>query len=181
MFSVTLGVIGSCRKEVDLYVPSGRIHSTTDTCPEPRRNRQSTIREQARRHPSRAVSGAKARRTGASAFCVSAFCVSALLCFCVSAFAQIGGAYDLTWNTIDSGGVMRSTGGDYELSGTIGQPDAGNLSGGVYNLTGGFWFEIPVGDCDYDGVVGRGDIRSFVDCADGPGRAFAPAECACSD
>ena len=104
----------------------------------------------------------------------------ALLCG-ASAFGQSGGGYDLTWSTIDSGGVMRSTGGDLELSGTIGQPDAGVMAGGDFMITGGFWFEIPVGDCDYDGVVGRGDIRSFTDCADGPGTPFAPAECGCSD
>jgi hypothetical protein len=27
----------------------------------------------------------------------------------------------------------------YSLSGTIGQPDAGQMSGGNYTLTGGFW------------------------------------------
>ena len=120
-------------------------------------------------------------RSASDAPRTSSLGVSAFLCFCVSAFAQSGGGYELTWSTIDSGGVMRSTGGDLELSGTIGQPDAGAMSGGGYNLTGGFWFEIPVGDCDYDGVVGRGDIRSFTDCADGPGSPFAPAECVCSD
>jgi hypothetical protein len=55
------------------------------------------------------------------------------------ASAQSGGTYDLTWSTIDGGGGMFSTGGTYELSGTIGQPDAGKLSGGIYTLNGGFW------------------------------------------
>ena len=53
--------------------------------------------------------------------------------------AQSGGGYDLTWNSIDGGGYMFSTGGGYSLGGTIGQPDAGTLSGGGYTLTGGFW------------------------------------------
>ena len=42
--------------------------------------------------------------------------------------------------TIDGGGAMGLTGGDFELSGTIGQPDAGEpLTGGDFELTGGFW------------------------------------------
>jgi len=55
------------------------------------------------------------------------------------ALAQSGGGYDLTWNTVDSGGATFSTGGNYSLGGTIGQPDAGVLSGGDYTLAGGFW------------------------------------------
>ncbi len=34
--------------------------------------------------------------------------------------------FDLDRWTIDGGGEMRSVGGGYELSGTIGQPDAGD-------------------------------------------------------
>ena len=47
--------------------------------------------------------------------------------------------FEITWYSIDGGGGMRSTGGDFELSGTIGQPDAGRMSGGDFTLTGGFW------------------------------------------
>jgi hypothetical protein len=47
--------------------------------------------------------------------------------------------YDLSWYTIDGGGATFSTGGSYSLGGTIGQPDAGSLSGGSYQLNGGFW------------------------------------------
>jgi hypothetical protein len=56
-----------------------------------------------------------------------------------TASMQTGGGYDLTWSTIDGGGAMFSTGGSYSLGGTIGQADAGALSGGSYTLTGGFW------------------------------------------
>ncbi len=45
--------------------------------------------------------------------------------------------FDIDWRTIDAGGLMFSSGGDYELSGTIGQPDAGILSGGEFTLAGG--------------------------------------------
>lgn len=53
--------------------------------------------------------------------------------------AQSPGGYDLTWHTIDNGGVSFSTSGGYQLGSTIGQPDAGVLSGGNYTLVGGFW------------------------------------------
>jgi hypothetical protein len=46
--------------------------------------------------------------------------------------------YAIDWYTIDGGGGT-SSGGNYTLSGTIGQPDAGTLSGGSYTLEGGFW------------------------------------------
>lgn len=47
--------------------------------------------------------------------------------------------YDLGWWTVDGGGATFSTRGGYSLGGTIGQPDAGALSGGGYTLGGGFW------------------------------------------
>ena len=46
--------------------------------------------------------------------------------------------FDLSWHTIDGGGGT-STGGNFSLSGTIGQPDAGTMSGGNFTLVGGFW------------------------------------------
>lgn len=47
--------------------------------------------------------------------------------------------FDLTWHTIDGGGGT-STGGSFDLSGTIGQPDAGpTMTGGSFALVGGFW------------------------------------------
>ena len=55
---------------------------------------------------------------------------------------------EMTRWTIDGGGVMFSTDGrpgGFKLSGTIGQPDAGTLSGDGYTLHGGFWH--PAGPC----------------------------------
>src|SRR3989442_1215290 len=46
--------------------------------------------------------------------------------------------FAIDWFTIDGGGGV-STGGVYSVSGTIGQPDAGVLSGGAYTVVGGFW------------------------------------------
>lgn len=48
-------------------------------------------------------------------------------------------SYSVDWYKI-SGGGGASTNGQYAVSGTIGQPDAGNtMTGGNYSLTGGFW------------------------------------------
>jgi len=46
--------------------------------------------------------------------------------------------YAITWWTVDGGGGT-SSGGGYTLSGTIGQPDAGVMTGGNFSLTGGCW------------------------------------------
>ncbi len=80
------------------------------------------------------------------------------------------GQYDLSWYTIDAGGAVFTTGGDYELSGTIGQPDAGTsaLTGGEFELTGGFWaisFAEPEpipGDLDGDGDVDLADLAQLL-------------------
>jgi hypothetical protein len=51
-------------------------------------------------------------------------------------FAQ---QYSIDWYKIAGGGGT-STGDTYQVSGTLGQPDAsGAMSGGSYSLTGGFW------------------------------------------
>ncbi len=47
--------------------------------------------------------------------------------------------YSIVWSKI-SGGGGTSGGGNYSVSGTIGQLDAaGALTGGNYSVTGGFW------------------------------------------
>ncbi|GAB4326267.1 MAG: hypothetical protein Kow0059_22650 [Candidatus Sumerlaeia bacterium] len=49
-----------------------------------------------------------------------------------------GGAFEIVKSTIDGGGGT-STAANYSVAGTIGQPDAGVLTGGGYTLVGGFW------------------------------------------
>jgi hypothetical protein len=46
--------------------------------------------------------------------------------------------YAIDWFTIDGGGG-KSTGGVYTVIGTIGQPDAGSMTGGNFTVEGGFW------------------------------------------
>jgi hypothetical protein len=58
-----------------------------------------------------------------------------------SASAQ---SYSINWYKIAGGGGT-SSGGQYTVNGTIGQPDASTpLTGGKYSLTGGFWAFISV-------------------------------------
>jgi len=48
-------------------------------------------------------------------------------------------SYSIDWYKV-SGGGGTSTGGTYQVSGTIGQHDAGRpMNSGSYSLTGGFW------------------------------------------
>jgi hypothetical protein len=96
--------------------------------------------------------------------------VLVLLAIAVSANAQ----FEIPWSTVDNGGAMRSTGGAFQLSGTIGQADAGTLAGGSFVLTGGFWFEHPSGDFNADGQVDASDYEVMADCLEGPGESVSP-------
>jgi hypothetical protein len=89
--------------------------------------------------------------------------------------------FEITRSTIDGGGVMRSTGGEFELSGTIGQPDAGTMSGGGFDLTGGFWFPLSLDDCNSDGWVDLIDYDDFDGCLSGPNGGLPLPECNCFD
>jgi len=67
-------------------------------------------------------------------------------CFLLSAFSfrASGQTYSIDWYKI-SGGGGASSGGQYAVTGTIGQHDAGGaMRGGSYSLTGGFWSLISV-------------------------------------
>jgi len=67
-----------------------------------------------------------------------------LLALCIAGVpAAMAQTYSIDWFSIDGGGGT-SSGGGYILSGTIGQPDAGRMSGGSYTLEGGFWSVLAV-------------------------------------
>lgn len=87
---------------------------------------------------------------------------------------------EIVRSTIDGGGVMHSNGGDFALSGTIGQADAGAMTGGTFELTGGFWFALRPGDCDEDGTIGLADHAAFDVCLAGPG-ILVDSACNCFD
>lgn len=88
--------------------------------------------------------------------------------------------WELEWSTIDGGGAMRSTAGGYELSGTIGQFDAGESASASFSHTGGFWFEHSPGDCVLDGAVTLFDVAAFDQCSAGP-ESPVDSECTCMD
>ncbi len=66
------------------------------------------------------------------------FLLMIVLLVAPSALHAQGGIYTLAWWTIGGGG-NHSSGGPYAVNGTIGQPDAGTLSGGQYSVVGGYW------------------------------------------
>ena len=69
----------------------------------------------------------------------------ALFAIVVTAFwlpVVAGGQTVINWWSIDSGGEVFASGGDWVLSATVGQSDSseGNLLvGGQWQMTGGFW------------------------------------------
>lgn len=66
---------------------------------------------------------------------------SLLLLTPATAFTQ---PYAIDWFKV-SGGGGTSTGGVFQVSGTVGQHDAANtISGGNYSVTGGFWSLVSV-------------------------------------
>lgn len=105
--------------------------------------------------------------------------IIALSGFGLAAFAQ---EYEMSRYTIDGGGVMHSTdGAGLELSATIGQPDAGTMSGDGYELSGGFWFPLAPTDCNDDGLVSLPDYKDFQACLNGPGGISPGDGCRCFD
>lgn len=79
------------------------------------------------------------KRTVTSTLAIVALAASALT------LGQSGGEFEITKSTIDGGGGT-SSGGEFSLTGTIGQHDAGTqiLRGGEFSLAGGFWANAEV-------------------------------------
>jgi len=53
-------------------------------------------------------------------------------------FPILAQSFDIDWFKISTGSATL-TNGPYHLSGTIGQLDSGEMSGGHFSVTGGFW------------------------------------------
>ena len=71
-------------------------------------------------------------------------CAVATLLMGLTAFTAHAQSYSIDWYKV-SGGGGASTGGTYQVTGTIGQPDASSaMSGGPYSVTGGFWSLVAV-------------------------------------
>jgi hypothetical protein len=68
----------------------------------------------------------------------------ALLAFLALTIFARAQSYSIDWYKVAGGGGT-STGATYQVTGTVGQPDAsGAMSGGPYSVTGGFWSLIAV-------------------------------------
>ena len=83
--------------------------------------------------------------------------------------AVLADDFAIDWWTVDGGGEMWTTGGDFELSGTVGQPDASttSMSGGNFELAGGLWAgvaedEFCFGDLDGDNDVDLADLAQLL-------------------
>ena len=97
--------------------------------------------------------------------------VRCLACVLSVALCGVAGTASAQLNisrfTIDGGGGTRSMGGTFALGGTMGQPDAGRLSGSGFTLSGGFWF----GGATVT-AVGSDDTGDGVDLPNGAPLAF---------
>lgn len=109
--------------------------------------------------------------------------LAALLLSLICAYAQSGGDYDLTWWSIDGGGITFAGGGGFTLGGTAGQPDAtqlNELTGGAFRLTGGFWFAACIttnGDVDNNGCVNDSDLLQILFNFGATGNNLADVNC----
>lgn len=92
--------------------------------------------------------------------------------------------FEIRWWTVDGGGAIRASTKDLDLSGTIGQPDAGMpIAVGTTALIGGFWsIAMPTcasirGDVNGDFSVTIADVPDFVRCL----LATGGSNCVCAD
>jgi hypothetical protein len=78
------------------------------------------------------------------------FILVLVIVFLVNGAALAANSYILSWWTADGGGgTSTSAGPGYSLSGTIGQPAAGELSGTGFHLSGGFWVGAGIPSAGY--------------------------------
>ena len=85
--------------------------------------------------------------------------------------------YRINWYSIGGG---ESSGNKFALIGSIGQHDAGLMTGGDYELFGGFMAVAAIGcgcpgDINFDGAVNGLDIESFIQCL------LSGQRCGCAD
>ena len=69
---------------------------------------------------------------------LGALAAALILTIALLAGTHAAGMLAIDWWSVDGGGD-RSSGGAYVLDGTIGQADAGVLSGGAFTISGGYW------------------------------------------
>lgn len=97
---------------------------------------------------------------------IASISLSIMLALVSVSYAQSGGGFEITKSVIAGGGGT-SSGGEFTLSGTIGQSLAGTTSsGGDFQLTSGFWggAAAPVSNVSISGRVfsPTGLVQRFV-------------------
>ena len=108
-----------------------------------------------------------------------------LLCLCTTLAASVAvvPGYDVSWSTID-GGTAVIAGGSFQLTGTVGQPEAGGImAGGAFGVTGGFWSSGDDTTCPQDisgsdGAIDVVDLLALLASwgGNGPGAGIAPPD-----
>jgi hypothetical protein len=114
----------------------------------------------------------KGKRMKSTTFLAAFVAVASIAIPPLVAQSEFIGNFDLSWHTIDGGGQTFSSGGEFDLGGTIGQADAGaTMSGGSFELRGGFWGgPTPVDACPADiapspngnGIVDVDDLLAII-------------------
>jgi len=90
------------------------------------------------RNPENATAACRLAALGAFQFLWSKGRFAAWLALLTAPLLAPAQPYTMDWFTVEGGGGTSSS-GPYSLCGTIGQPDAGVMSGGDFTLQGGFW------------------------------------------
>lgn len=113
--------------------------------------------------------------------------IASTIVLAVAAMAAGPQQFTLEFVSIDGGAVTSTIGGDFELSATIGRPNAGKSTGGDFELfsgVGAVGFSsngAATGDADGDGDVDLDDYDAFIDCVTDPGGGPVPPECQFAD
>lgn len=87
-----------------------------------------------------------------------------MLTAATAAFSPQADEVELFWWSVDAGGG-RLAGGDLTLVSTLGQADAGRMSGGPFALNGGFLAFTPIpcdGDTNGDATVDVDDLLNVI-------------------
>lgn len=102
----------------------------------------------------------------------------------------VAGSFSINKQTIDGGGLVQTTSTNFNLSGTVGQPDADTpMTSANFTLSGGFWPSaqpkpepacLNGGDFDADGDVDLVDFGQFQLCFTGGMESVTP-NCECAD
>ncbi len=90
--------------------------------------------------------------------------------------AEGPGGFNISWSTIDGGGGT-SSGGAFQLNGTIGQPEAGAaMTGSSFTLKGGFWPGTTFTDICPADITGNGfiDVDDLLAVINGWGKCAGP-------